>query len=68
MALPGVLVAGIPGAGGYDGVFALVIGDATCDAVDRFWSERGTLALSVRETHGGIQLEPTQSLDMEEAG
>ncbi|EPY19045.1 phosphomevalonate kinase [Strigomonas culicis] len=36
-ALPGVFAVGCPGAGGYDAVFALVLGDANCDAVEAFW-------------------------------
>ena len=37
MKLPGVIACGVPGAGGYDAVFALCIGDDAQAAVVNFW-------------------------------
>ncbi|CCW65317.1 unnamed protein product [Phytomonas sp. EM1] len=56
-ALPGVFAVGCPGAGGYDAVFALVIGDANCAVVEQFWESYTKLnvcPLLVREDCGGL--------------
>jgi phosphomevalonate kinase len=37
-ALPGVLGGGVPGAGGYDALWVLVLGDAPSAAVERTWA------------------------------
>ena len=37
--LPGVLCAGVPGAGGHDALFALVLSDAARENVERVWSQ-----------------------------
>ncbi|KEG13911.1 putative phosphomevalonate kinase protein [Trypanosoma grayi] len=57
LALPGVFAVGCPGAGGYDAVFALVLGDATCAVVEAFWegySAMRVCPLLVREDAGGL--------------
>ena len=40
--LPGVLCAGVPGAGGMDAIFALLIGDSSRELVERLWSRWGS--------------------------
>ena len=63
MALPGVIVSGCPGAGGYDAVFALVVevsGSENTERVEKFWESYQGLsivALPVREDHVGVQRE-----------
>ncbi|EPY36026.1 phosphomevalonate kinase [Angomonas deanei] len=55
--LPGVFAVGCPGAGGYDAVFALVLGDKNCEAVEKFWegySKMNVCPLTVREDPGGL--------------
>ena len=56
--LPGVLATGCPGAGGYDAVFALVLGnEENTRSVERFWQEyRGldVCPLLVREDPVGL--------------
>ena len=63
MNMKGVLFAGVPGAGGYDAVFAITLSDAARASVEEEWSVRGVLALCVVEDPRGVQLEkddPTQ--------
>ncbi|PIA16980.1 Phosphomevalonate kinase, partial [Coemansia reversa NRRL 1564] len=38
MAVPGVCMAAVPGAGGYDAIFCIVLSKAAGDAVERLWS------------------------------
>lgn len=57
MNMEGVLLAGVPGAGGYDAVFAVTIGSSARDIVEKEWSARGVLALRVVEDPRGVQLE-----------
>ncbi|KAJ6800696.1 phosphomevalonate kinase, peroxisomal-like isoform X1 [Iris pallida] len=56
MDMEGVLLAGVPGAGGFDAVFAIILGEAT-DAVSKAWSSQGVLPLLVREDPHGVSLE-----------
>ncbi|KAJ0971773.1 hypothetical protein J5N97_019732 [Dioscorea zingiberensis] len=56
MNMQGVLLAGVPGAGGYDAVFAIILGEST-DAVSTAWSSQGVLPLLVRENPHGVLLE-----------
>ncbi|KAG0462020.1 hypothetical protein HPP92_020496 [Vanilla planifolia] len=56
MNLEGVLLAGVPGAGGFDAVFAIILGQAT-DAVAKTWSSFGVLPLLVEEDSRGLCLE-----------
>ncbi|KAL0913758.1 hypothetical protein M5K25_017242 [Dendrobium thyrsiflorum] len=56
MNMEGVLLAGVPGAGGFDAIFAIIIGEAT-DAVTKAWSSVGVLPLLVKEDSHGVSLE-----------
>lgn len=56
MNIGGVLLAGVPGAGGYDAVFAIILGEAS-NAVIKAWSSVGVLPLLVREDPNGVLLE-----------
>ncbi|CUG90591.1 phosphomevalonate kinase-like protein, putative [Bodo saltans] len=59
-ALPGVLAVGCPGAGGFDAVFALVLGEDGCARVESFWeSYKGmeVCPLLVREDPRGLAIE-----------
>ncbi|KAG0591706.1 hypothetical protein KC19_1G194900 [Ceratodon purpureus] len=64
MDMDGVLLAGVPGAGGFDAVFAITIGSTVRDKVESNWSSRGVLSLSVQEDPKGVSLE---KLDPREA-
>lgn len=56
--LPGVFAVGCPGAGGYDAVFALVIGGhEQCVAVETFWEGLNVCPLLVREDPRGLLTE-----------
>ncbi|KAH8937977.1 hypothetical protein BDL97_16G057700 [Sphagnum fallax] len=57
MDMSGVLLAGVPGAGGFDAVFAVVLGNTVREQVDAEWSRRGVLSLSVQEDPQGVSLE-----------
>ncbi|XP_074283390.1 phosphomevalonate kinase, peroxisomal isoform X1 [Silene latifolia] len=52
----GVLLAGIPGAGGFDAVFAITLGSSTSKVAES-WSLHNVLALPVREDPHGVCLE-----------
>lgn len=54
--MEGVLLAGIPGAGGFDAVFAVTLG-ASCENVTQAWSSLNVLAMLVREDPHGVSLE-----------
>uniref|UniRef100_A0A0A0LJZ3 phosphomevalonate kinase n=1 Tax=Cucumis sativus TaxID=3659 RepID=A0A0A0LJZ3_CUCSA len=56
MNMEGVLLAGVPGAGGFDAVFAVTLGDSTSN-VTKSWSSLDILALLVREDPRGVALE-----------
>lgn len=56
MNMEGVLLAGVPGAGGFDAVFAVTLGDSTNNVI-KSWSKLDTLALLVREDPRGVALE-----------
>lgn len=56
MNMEGVLLAGVPGAGGFDAVFSVILGEAS-DAVANAWSSVGVLPLLVREDPRGVSLE-----------
>jgi phosphomevalonate kinase len=58
--LPGVVGAGVPGAGGFDAIFAIVVGDGAAAAVRTAWAARGVSALAAadeRTLRSGMQLE-----------
>nr|GEV07535.1 phosphomevalonate kinase, peroxisomal [Tanacetum cinerariifolium] len=56
MNMPGVLLAGVPGAGGFDAVFAVTLGDSGNNLINA-WSSHKVLALLVREDPRGVSLE-----------
>lgn len=56
--IPGVLFAGVPGAGGYDAIFAIVLSTPVKAAVEQVWAEKGVLTLDVEEDPFGLKLEP----------
>ncbi|MBA0744229.1 hypothetical protein Gogos_006864 [Gossypium gossypioides] len=56
MNMEGVLLAGVPGAGGFDAVFAVTLGDSSRN-VTNAWSSHNVLALLVREDPQGVCLE-----------
>lgn len=56
MAMEGVLLAGVPGAGGFDAIFAITLGDSNQNLVNA-WSSHNVLALLVREDPRGVSLE-----------
>nr|KJB51571.1 hypothetical protein B456_008G223300 [Gossypium raimondii] len=56
MNMEGVLLAGVPGAGGFDAVFAVTFGDSSRN-VTNAWSSHNVLALLVREDPQGVCLE-----------
>ncbi|XP_047251054.1 phosphomevalonate kinase, peroxisomal isoform X2 [Capsicum annuum] len=56
MNMEGVLLAGIPGAGGFDAVFAVTLG-ASSKNVTQAWSSLNVLAMLVREDPHGVSLE-----------
>lgn len=55
----GVLAAGVPGAGGFDAIFALVIGDEALARVESLWVGWKTrvLPMVVREDPRGVEIE-----------
>lgn len=57
MNMDGVLLAGVPGAGGFDAVFAIVMGATVREIVELEWTRRGVLSLSVQEDPHGVSLE-----------
>ncbi|GAB4834794.1 hypothetical protein Ancab_033062 [Ancistrocladus abbreviatus] len=56
MDMDGVLLAGVPGAGGFDAIFAITLGDSS-NKVTKAWSSLNVLALLVREDPRGVCLE-----------
>lgn len=56
MNMEGVLLAGVPGAGGFDAVFAVTLGHSS-NHVIKSWSSRNVLAMLVREDPRGVSLE-----------
>ncbi|MQL73304.1 hypothetical protein Taro_005654, partial [Colocasia esculenta] len=56
MSIEGVLLAGVPGAGGFDAVFAITLGDADTRVIQA-WSTLGVLPLLVKEDPHGVSLE-----------
>ncbi|KAL0329922.1 UNVERIFIED_CONTAM: Phosphomevalonate kinase, peroxisomal [Sesamum radiatum] len=56
MNMEGVLLAGVPGAGGFDAVFTVTLGAASSNVI-KVWSSLNVLALLVREDPCGVRLE-----------
>ncbi|KAJ1649810.1 phosphomevalonate kinase [Dispira simplex] len=66
MQVAGVVMAGVPGAGGYDAIFCVVLSDASAKQVENVWHEWKDMNVSpllVEESKGGVRLEdPDQIL------
>lgn len=56
MNMEGVLLSSVPGAGGFDAVFAVTLGESSQRVVN-FWSSVNVLALLVTEDPRGVSLE-----------
>ncbi|KAK1327243.1 hypothetical protein QJS10_CPA01g02971 [Acorus calamus] len=56
MNVEGVLFAGVPGAGGFDAIFAVTLGESS-NNVTNTWSSLGVLPLLVRDDPRGVSLE-----------
>lgn len=56
MNMKGVVLAGVPGAGGFDAVFAIILEGADAD-VSTMWSSKNVLPLLVKEDPHGVALE-----------
>ncbi|KAK6129971.1 hypothetical protein DH2020_036291 [Rehmannia glutinosa] len=56
MNMEGVLLAGVPGAGGFDAVFAVTLGSSNSNVI-KVWSSLNVLALLVTEDPHGVYLE-----------
>ena len=56
MNMDGVLLTGVPGAGGFDAVFAITLGNSSSNVM-KAWSSLNVLALLVREDPRGVSLE-----------
>ncbi|XLT51514.1 hypothetical protein HN873_044118, partial [Arachis hypogaea] len=54
--LEGVLLAGVPGTGGFDAVFAVTLEDSSRN-VTKTWSSLNVLTLLVKEDPCGVSLE-----------
>lgn len=57
MMMEGVLLAGVPGAGGFDAIFAVTLGDTSSTNLAKAWSSHNALAMLVREDPHGVALE-----------
>jgi len=58
LACAGVLASGVPGAGGFDAVFALVVGPAARGGVETAWTARNVCPLPLQAGPGGLQCKP----------
>lgn len=56
MNMEGVLLAGVPGAGGFDAVFAITLGSSS-ENVIKAWTSSNVLALLIREDPNGVSIE-----------
>ncbi|KAJ2616254.1 phosphomevalonate kinase [Coemansia sp. RSA 1365] len=59
MAVPGVCMAAVPGAGGYDAIFCIVLSKAAGDAVERLWSSWAEMSvgpLLAKQASGGVTI------------
>ncbi|XP_058069371.1 phosphomevalonate kinase, peroxisomal-like [Magnolia sinica] len=56
MNLEGVLLAGVPGAGGFDSIFTITLGESSSNVM-KAWSSLGVLPMLVREDPQGVCLE-----------
>eukprot|EP01018_Ginkgo_biloba_P035942 Gb_31212 [translate_table: standard] len=65
MNMEGVLLAGVPGAGGFDAIFAITLGNSARARVAHEWSSNGVLPLLVTEDPKGVALENSDPRDRE---
>ncbi|KAJ2825448.1 phosphomevalonate kinase [Coemansia erecta] len=59
MAVPGVCMAAVPGAGGYDAIFCVVLSQASGDAVEHVWSEWSEMSvgpLLAKQASSGVSI------------
>ncbi|KAI9482310.1 phosphomevalonate kinase [Coemansia sp. RSA 989] len=59
MTVPGVCMAAVPGAGGYDAIFCMVLSPEAGDAVERLWSkwtEMSVGPLLAKQASGGVSI------------
>jgi phosphomevalonate kinase len=52
--IPGCILVGVPGAGGYDAVFAVVVGEASRKLVENFWNDNSCFPLASRVDSQGL--------------
>ena len=64
--LPGVVFAGVPGAGGFDAVFVVVLGDETRAALESAWAQTPDIHVCPlildEDSRGGVLIEPSFDL------
>lgn len=55
--IPGVLICGVPGAGGNDALFAIFLKTTTVETnLESFWEKNGVVTLPITESEDGIRL------------
>ncbi|CAI5485505.1 unnamed protein product [Closterium sp. Naga37s-1] len=62
MQQPGVVMAGVPGAGGFDSVFAVVVGEEAARRLDGVWAGMGVMQMGVRSGSKGMMWEEVEGL------
>ena len=64
--LPGVVFAGVPGAGGFDAVFVVVLGDETRASLESAWAQTPDIHVCPlildEDSRGGVLIEPSFDL------
>ena len=61
--IPGVLIAGVPGAGGYDAVFCITLGSNATNKLFEFWKTSGLCRpLLCRLDSTGMKLENRENI------
>ncbi|CAI5467340.1 unnamed protein product [Closterium sp. Yama58-4] len=62
MQQPGVVMAGVPGAGGFDSVFAVVVGEEAARRLDGVWAGMGVMQMGVRSAAEGMRWEEVEGV------
>ncbi|CAI5529007.1 unnamed protein product [Closterium sp. Naga37s-1] len=62
MQQPGVVMAGVPGAGGFDSVFAVVVGEEAVRRLDVVWAGLGVMQMGVRSGADGMRWEEVEGV------
>ncbi|CAI7737774.1 unnamed protein product, partial [Closterium sp. NIES-53] len=62
MQQPGVVMAGVPGAGGFDSVFAVVVGEEAVRRLDVVWAGMGVMQMGVRSGAEGMRWEEVEGV------